>query len=298
VDGLNTVNFPAPDYIDVEGGDCVGWAWLDYGAISFDFADINIRDRSQNLAYCWGENTGATSGRAKFDGTVALDVVPDPDSPLVRSSHAYKFRPSYRKYALQAEFCSCVARADIVFVLDGSGSVNFANSTNFQTMLEFVNNFIDYFEIGADAVRIGVLKFSSNVTNEIFLNDHYDKGELAEAVSKIDYIDGSTHTNDSIHEMRTVQFTTGHGDRYDAEDIAIVITDGVYSPGYDPQTEVDAAQAAKISMYSVGIGYITKEYVKSLSSHPQTEGENYWTTTDFDTLEALHSKIASKICVY
>jgi hypothetical protein len=91
VDGVNTVNFPGPNYADVEEGDRVGWT----------------TDSSQNRVYCWpgGENNWQTSDRARFDDSVTLDVVPDPDSPLVRDSHAYKFRPSYKKYALQTEFC-------------------------------------------------------------------------------------------------------------------------------------------------------------------------------------------------
>ena len=51
-----------------------------------------------------------------------------------------------------------VPRADIVFVLDGSGSIQ---ADNFQTMKNFVENMVDSFDISENAVRIGVIKYSS-----------------------------------------------------------------------------------------------------------------------------------------
>jgi plastocyanin len=296
VDGLNTYDYPAPDYIDVEAGDCVGWAWADYGAISFDFADINDADRSENLAYCYGENTDATSGRAKFQGDVSLIVVPGLGDPLIPTNLDYMFRPSYRKYALQAEFCNCVARADIVFVLDGSGSVG---SANFQIMLDFVEDFIDYFTIGENAVRIGVVQYSSYVESPIYLNSYYDEDDLKAAVASISYMGDMTNTKAGILEMHNVQFTDAHGDRPDADDIAIVMTDGKWNDGGDPQSVINDAQADGIEMFAIGIGgNIAENYVQSLSSQPQIEGENYWTTPDFQTLEAIHAKISGEICVY
>ena len=55
-------------------------------------------------------------------------------------------------------------KADVVIVLDGSGSVS---TENFDKSLEFVINFVDKMKIGADAGRVSLVQFSSKVKDEV-----------------------------------------------------------------------------------------------------------------------------------
>jgi len=52
---------------------------------------------------------------------------------------------------------SCLTKADVVFLLDGSGSVS---RTNFALMKSFVNDVIDSFDIGLTQTRIAAAVFS------------------------------------------------------------------------------------------------------------------------------------------
>jgi hypothetical protein len=353
VDGLNTYDYPAPDYIDVEAGDCVGWAWLDYGAISFDFADINEADRSENLAYCYGENTGRTSGRARFEDYVTLDVVPDPAAPLDTDSYDYRFRPSYRKYALQAEFCpgsTCLKKADVVFLLDSSGSIDPGYNSycyypyyyynyyyhcyynyyyhyyynyypyyhychhhyygcgepphNWLKMLTFVTDTIDRLNIGAEDVQVGVVRFESSATNQIFLNEYYDKVELKNQVSSIEYTSGGTNTHLGIDLMRLEQFDVSHGHRIGVPKIAVIITDGQANDHSAAIASAEDAKAADIQIFCIGVDvdeddddddYAIDE-LAAMSSYPHQKDVNYWTTMDFDTLQDLVGSISSLFC--
>ena len=54
--------------------------------------------------------------------------------------------------------CQTAGGADIVFVLDGSGSIG---STNFEKCKTFVRSLVEEFEIGLDRYRIGVQQYSS-----------------------------------------------------------------------------------------------------------------------------------------
>ena len=54
--------------------------------------------------------------------------------------------------------CQTAGGADIVFVLDGSGSIG---STNFELCKSFVRSVVEEFEIGLDKYRIGVQQYSS-----------------------------------------------------------------------------------------------------------------------------------------
>ena len=82
-------------------------------------------------------------------------------------------------------------QGDVVFVLDASGSVG---SSDFQTMLQFVNDLVDDFDIGTDLVRVGVVKFASSVYPEIDLHDHSDKTALKNTILGIAYTAGGTYT--------------------------------------------------------------------------------------------------------
>ena len=78
-----------------------------------------------------------------------------------------------------------------MFVLDSSSSVG---QTNFQTMLGFVNDLIDEFDIGPSNVRVGLVKFSSSATLVFDLDDHTTKTSLKSAVAAVSYTGGSTAT--------------------------------------------------------------------------------------------------------
>lgn len=72
--------------------------------------------------------------------------------------------------------------ADIVFLLDSSGSVG---SSNFQKQLDFVARFGQAFDIGPRNVQIGVVTFASTPHNEFNLNTHASKHDLVAAIHKI-----------------------------------------------------------------------------------------------------------------
>jgi Mg-chelatase subunit ChlD len=50
---------------------------------------------------------------------------------------------------------------------------------------------------------------------------------MFKAIDRTPWIHGNTNTADALRELRTVMFTTKHGDRPEAENVAIVMTDGV-----------------------------------------------------------------------
>lgn len=102
----------------------------------------------------------------------------------------------------------CGAKADIVFLLDSSGSVG---SSNFQKMLKFVEGVAQDFNIGPNDVQIGVDTFSTSHKAEFHMNSHLDKQSLVSAISHIPYKSGSTHTGEAIQFMHTDSFTSAAG---------------------------------------------------------------------------------------
>jgi len=78
-------------------------------------------------------------------------------------------------------FSGCgVEPADIVFILDASGSVG---AQNFNKMLQFVNKLVDGFPIGPAETHIGLVTFDTKVYNQFHLNKYNDKTQIKDAVS-------------------------------------------------------------------------------------------------------------------
>ena len=82
-------------------------------------------------------------------------------------------------------------QGDVIFVLDSSGSVG---CSNFYTMLTFVSDMVNDFDIGSDLVRVGVIKYDWNIYLEIDLNSYTDKTLLRAAILNIAYTGGATNT--------------------------------------------------------------------------------------------------------
>lgn len=79
-----------------------------------------------------------------------------------------------------------------MFLLDSSAS---EGATNFQHQLEFVQNFTDKFDIGPDAVQIGLATFSTKPHGYFWLNTYQNKTDLVNATGYVPYLPGSTFTD-------------------------------------------------------------------------------------------------------
>ena len=76
----------------------------------------------------------------------------------------------------------CGGKADIVFLLDKSGSVG---QSNFNKMLEFVKDVSSDFDIGPNDVQIGVDTFSTSFNAEFTLGRFVNKNCVSNAVDHI-----------------------------------------------------------------------------------------------------------------
>nr|KAG5704539.1 hypothetical protein BaRGS_003850 [Batillaria attramentaria] len=94
--------------------------------------------------------------------------------------------------------------ADIEFLLDSSGSVG---QSNFNKVKDFVKKFSRSFDIGPNAVQIGVSTFDTHPRNEFWLNQHNTNASLINAIDHISYHAGNTHTDEALQFVRQNAFT-------------------------------------------------------------------------------------------
>lgn len=104
--------------------------------------------------------------------------------------------------------CGKKGAADIVFLMDSSGSVG---EDNFELMKNFTKSIIDEFVIGPNAVQFGVVIFSTPVTGAFKLNQYTNADQLKKAIDGIEFANGETHTGKALEYLRTKAFTTQEG---------------------------------------------------------------------------------------
>ncbi|KAI0231038.1 Collagen alpha-1(XIV) chain, partial [Lamellibrachia satsuma] len=185
-------------------------------------------------------------------------------------------------------------RADIVFVMDSSISVGI---DNWNKLLDFMLRVVDNLYTDTADVRIGAVRFSSNAVSVFHLNTYSDKNSLENGIRQMTYDYGWTNTVAGINVMHNSGFKPENGDRTDAQNIAIIVTDG---RSYDYNDTISSAEAARrdsIHIYSIGVtSNINEKEVSGMASEPKLKNKNYYLATDFNSLTAVADALVSTAC--
>jgi uncharacterized protein YegL len=191
-------------------------------------------------------------------------------------------------------------RADVVFILDSSGSIRDAGFGNWQLVLDFVNDVIEKLSIGQDQTRVGLVYYSNDARNAFFLREYTDKRSLQAAVNRVEslYIGGTTNTSGGLRVANFEQYTLQNGDRPDVQDVVILITDGasnVESSRTIPDAEILKRRGIKI--FSIGVtSSINEVELRGISSQPQQRNLNYFTSPGFGALDMVVDTLISSTC--
>ncbi|XP_063407751.1 matrilin-4-like [Mytilus trossulus] len=200
--------------------------------------------------------------------------------------------------AIQIEACNtdpcpvCSAKADVVFLLDSSGSVG---ATNFKKMLKFMQGVASKFSVGLNNIQVGVDTFQSTVKSEFKLNQFLDKNDLITAIGNIVYKTGGTNTGPAIKFMTTYSFSTAAGHRTGVPKIGIVITDGKSGDQANTLAESKKARASGIQLIAIGVGDgINTIELEGIANKPKTE--YVYNVKNFDVLNILQASLSARTC--
>lgn len=186
----------------------------------------------------------------------------------------------------------CNARADVVFLLDSSGSVG---HVDFRRVKQFAANMVSELSIGRDHTRVGLATYSSRSRHGFFMSEYYDVFDLQNAIAGISYEYGNTNTAAGLRLVREHYFNNGHGDRMDIQNFLIVITDGVSNVLPD-QTLVEAELMKRqgVHIYAIGIGQFDAFEINAIASDPSSE--NAFVLKDYSLLKDISSSIVKATC--
>uniref|UniRef100_A0A8C2N3R4 Collagen, type VI, alpha 3 n=1 Tax=Cricetulus griseus TaxID=10029 RepID=A0A8C2N3R4_CRIGR len=189
-------------------------------------------------------------------------------------------------------------KADIVFLLDGS--INFRRES-FQEVLRFASEIVDTVYEEGDSIRVGLVQYNSDPTDEFFLKDYSTKRQIIDAINKVVY-KGGRHANTKvgIQHLRLNHFVPGAGSRLDERvpQIAFVITGG--KSVEDAQDASLALTQKGVKVFAIGVRNIDSEEVGKIASNSATAfrvgSVQELSELSETVLETLHDAMHETLC--
>nr|XP_042110384.1 matrilin-2 isoform X3 [Ovis aries] len=183
-------------------------------------------------------------------------------------------------------------RADVVFIIDSSRSVN---THDYAKVKEFIVDILQFLDIGPDVTRVGLLQYGSTVKNEFSLKTFKRKSEVERAVKRMRHLSTGTMTGLAIQYALNIAFSEAEGARPLRENVPrviMIVTDG---RPQDSVAEVAAkARDTGILIFAIGVGQVDFNTLKAIGSEPHED--HVFLVANFSQIETLTSVFQKKLC--
>lgn len=197
----------------------------------------------------------------------------------------------YAKSCIRSSISGCrTAPSDLVFILDGSWSVD---DINFEIVKRWLMNITMSFNIGQKFTQVGVVQYSDDPFLHIPLGKHFSSNNLIKAMESIEYMGGNTNTGKAIKFANDKLFALSERGPNGIAKIAVVLTDG------KSQDEVlAAAEAARkkgIILFAIGVGSETEEAeLRAIANKPSSA--YVFSVEDYKAITKIREVIRQKLC--
>lgn len=196
---------------------------------------------------------------------------------------------------MRSSFAVCTKQLDVVFVLDGSGSLE----NSFEVSLKLSKLIVQGLNFAGGRTRVGVLTFSDQPSVGFYLNRYTDRSSVLNAIA-FNQAAGATNTQAALDQLRLSMFTASNGDRQGVDSIAIVITDGFSNVNAD-QTVPKAQLAQQNGITIIGVGIEDQDgmnlvEVEDISSQPPSKYSFAVIDTSDAGLMSTANRILDLIC--
>ncbi|XP_062456916.1 integrin alpha-X-like [Rhea pennata] len=198
---------------------------------------------------------------------------------------------------LPAALPECPLRAsDIVFLVDGSGSVA---PDDFERMKTFIIEVMSRFQ-GSDS-RFALVQFShsSVIHFDFAAYGRFSRRRWEREVRGVQQLGESTRTASGIRRVVRELFGAGHGARRGTRRILIVVTDGQkYGDNLNYADVIPEADRAGVVRYAIGVGsaFSQRNAVAELHAIASAPAEEHVFRVDnFNALQGIQRQLEEKI---
>lgn len=182
------------------------------------------------------------------------------------------------------------AKADLVFLVDGSWSIGDENFLKIIRFLYSTSGALD--QIGPEGTQVAIAQFSDDARTEFKLNSYNDKEKLLDAINRISYKGGNTKTGRAIQHVREQIFTAEAGLRRGIPKVLVVLTDG------RSQDDVNkVSKELQMDGYIVfAIGFADADYGELVSIASKPSDRHVFFVDDLDAFQKIEEKLVTFVC--
>nr|XP_023830172.1 collagen alpha-1(XII) chain isoform X5 [Salvelinus alpinus] len=182
------------------------------------------------------------------------------------------------------------AKADVVFLIDGSWSIG---EENFRKVVQFVFSMIGAFDvIGSTGMQVSFVQYSDEAKTEFRLNSYSDKGSGLAALQLIQYRGGNTKTGVALKHVKEKVFTSENGMRRNVPKVVVAVTDGRSQD--EVKKSAAALQHAGYSVFVVGVADVDYAELQNIGSKPSDR--HIFVVDDFDAFATIQDNLVTFIC--
>ncbi|KAM3603497.1 uncharacterized protein V6R79_023588 [Siganus canaliculatus] len=182
------------------------------------------------------------------------------------------------------------AKADVVFLIDGSWSIG---EESFNKVVHFVSGMIGAFDvIGPSGMQVSFVQYSDDAKTEFRLNAYQDKGIALSALHLIRYRGGNTKTGVALKHTYEKAFSIENGMRRNVPKVVVAITDG----RSQDEVKKNAAklQHAGYSVFAIGVADVDFVELQGIGSKPSDR--HVFVVDDFDAFDTIKENLITFIC--
>uniref|UniRef100_A0A3Q3X4W8 Uncharacterized protein n=1 Tax=Mola mola TaxID=94237 RepID=A0A3Q3X4W8_MOLML len=182
------------------------------------------------------------------------------------------------------------AKADVVFVIDGSWSIG---EDSFIKVVHFISTLIGAFDvIGPSGMQVSFVQYSDQAKTEFKLNSYREKGVAMAGLHHIRYRGGNTKTGVALKHTYEKAFSVENGMRRNVPKVVVAITDGRSQD--DVKQHAAKLQHAGYSVFSIGVADVDFVELQEIGSKPSER--HVFVVDDFDAFDSIKENLINFIC--
>ncbi|XP_067940078.1 collagen alpha-6(VI) chain-like [Watersipora subatra] len=245
------------------------------GVKGANVAELNKIASAPNLVFSYNDYSKLSTVQAAFN-KIACEVA-------VKLAPTTPFRPPAPTKQ------TCVAIADIAFIVDASGSVG---STEWTQALNFAKNVVGQYDIGPSKTRVALMEFSGAPSIQFDFNKYTNKVDVLNAIPKAKKSGGGTATSLALDLARTTLLQPGRGMRPGVPNILFVITDGRSNSETATKQSAALLHNKGVTVFAVGVKGANLAELKTIASDPTLS----FSYQDFSKLATVQDTFNKKAC--
>ena len=185
------------------------------------------------------------------------------------------------------EASSCIANLDMVFLVDGSRSIERDSPGKFREALTFVKSTIGAFRVDQPRIRASVIVFSTKPKEIFSLGKYHAKTAMFKAIDAIQNPAAGSDIGKALKFTKTLSFDYS---KPNVSRVVVVLTDGLSKDDVQKPSKMLAGMGVSVLVVTIGKSLSTSQLKQMISGQPHDH------LFDPKAADAVEKRIARGVC--